>query len=148
MKRLMVIIMVLLMVTGVAFAYGVDIVSMSTDDLILLRQQISDEIKKRTNDDNDVLPRGIYVVGKDIRAGGYILHILPEENGSIWIIDSEESHQKMVEKQNETDFKMIGLVFTTNLSFGGQTYLSLKDGQVLITYVAGILSSNKSSWAP
>ena len=151
MKRLVAVTVVLLMLCGVAFASVVDFASMSTDDLILLRQQISDEIKKRANDDNDVLPRGIYVVGKDIRAGGYILHMLPEEHGNILIIDSEERYQTILEKQykNETsDLTMEGLVFKTYLSFDEQTYLSLKDGQVLITNGSGILSSNKPSWAP
>ena len=152
MKRLVAVTVVLLMLCGVAFASVVDFASMSTDDLILLRQQISDEIKKRTNDDNDVLPRGAYVVGKYIRAGGYIFHMLPDVYGSILIIESEERYRTIVEEmsKNETNYltSMEGIAFETFLSYGEQTYLSLKDGQVLVTYGAGILSSHKPSWAP
>lgn len=151
MKRLVAVTVVLLMLCGVAFASGVDIASMSTDDLILLRQQISDEIKKRTNDDDNMLPKGVYVVGKDIKAGAYILTMLPDEYGTVFIIDTEERYLEIVAKMNSNDTSdesREGRVFEAYVSTGEQTYLSLKEGQVLITQGTGTLSDNKPSWAP
>ena len=151
MKRLVSVTVILLMLCGVAFASVVDFATMSTDDLILLRQQISDEIKKRTNDADSILPKGVYVVGKDIKAGRYVLTMLPYEYGTVLIIETEERYLEVLAKLNSNDMSdesNEGRVFETYVSRDEQAYFSLKEGQVLITQGTGILSVNKPSWAP
>lgn len=151
MKRLVSVTVILLMLCGVAFASVVEFASMSTDDLILLRQQISDEIKKRTNDDDSILPKGVYVVGKDIKAGGYVFTMLPNEYGTILIIETEERYLEVMATMNRNDNSDVsneGRAFEIYVSRGEQAYFSLKEGQVLITTGTGTLSDNKPSWAP
>ena len=59
---------------------GINLSSLSTEQLLTLREQLESEFAKRGIDDTNLLSLGSYVAGKDIAPGNYILHIYNEES--------------------------------------------------------------------
>lgn len=79
MKRISVILCALLLsvsLLGVAIAEGIDYTSLSLEDLITMRDDISREINQRVASSSDALIPGEYLVGRDIAPGAYTVTCL------------------------------------------------------------------------
>lgn len=93
MKKALAFILILLAVTIPAFADTIDVSSMTTDDLIELKNSIFSELKNRIGElDHAHIVDGEYLVGTDIDAGIYELFRNEdyEDSSSIWIYASVE----------------------------------------------------------
>ena len=64
-------VLILCVIPVVAFSDGIDLSSMSFDDLIALRYKIDSEILSRPEWKETEVPQGTWVVGEDIPAGSY-----------------------------------------------------------------------------
>lgn len=72
MKRFLVILVVLSLFVTCAFAEGIDLESIETDDLVALRDAVNAELAKRNFAEKEVcVPAGTYTIGEDIPAGNY-----------------------------------------------------------------------------
>lgn len=147
MKRLLVVLVLVTMMMSTALAEVIDLKAMSTDDLIQLRQKITAEITERTIDPGNLIHAGVYIVGKDIKAGKYYLQMLPDTSGDVAILDGEK-YKEAVEGKMANVNGDEGIFFRAYLSSGEQAYLSLEDGQVLLVRETGMLSIASPSWAP
>lgn len=99
MKRIMVMFLVVGFVIG-AFAYseGIDLASLSIDELVRLRNDLTDELFNRNGAVS--LADGEYIVGKDIAAGSYTI-VECEDNAwcrlIVFLDDNSESEMKKAE---------------------------------------------------
>lgn len=80
MKRFLIVLLTLSLFVPCAFAESIDLKSMTTDDLVALRDAVNAELAKRNFAEKEVVvPLGNYIVGEDIPVGTYT--VLP--GGSI-----------------------------------------------------------------
>lgn len=129
-----------MLVTGLSES-NVDLKSYSDDELMSLRDAISDELINRGVEFDVPFYPGMYVAGKDIKAGAYDIAISSEYGGTASVYASEDDFSK----DNGLTYDYIGE--------GQEGYhLSLNDGMVLvIDFIDGgsmRLRSSKSPWAP
>lgn len=74
MKRFFVVLVALFLFVTCAFAEGIDLESMTTDELVALRDAVNAELVKRNFAEKEVIvPAGTYIIGEDIPAGCYTL---------------------------------------------------------------------------
>lgn len=72
MKRFLIVLVILSLFVTCAFAESVDLKSMTTDDLVALRDAINAELAKRNFAEKEVVvPLGSYIAGEDIPVGTY-----------------------------------------------------------------------------
>lgn len=72
MKRFLLVLVTLSLFVTCAFAEGVDLEGMATDELVALRDAVNAELAKRNFAEREVLvPAGTYIIGEDIPAGNY-----------------------------------------------------------------------------
>lgn len=83
-KMLVVLLVAVLSLTMCAFAEGIDLTSLSDDELLSLQSQIQNEIAERQLV-GGVLNKGRYVVGVDFPAGSYDIYLECQEGNSIRI---------------------------------------------------------------
>jgi len=151
MKRLLVALVLVAMMMSTALAEVIDLAAMSTDDLIQLRQQITDEINTRAADPSDerLVPEGIYVVGKDIKAGKYVLKHYSDLFFSSFVVVFENLEAYQTKKLDRAAADEGLIVYQNQLRKGGSVYISIEDGQaLLIDGGALLLVSENPSWAP
>lgn len=141
-KLLISILVIILMATSTAFADSIDLFSMTTDELIILRNQINDILNERIASDTSAIYSGNYAVGTDIKAGMYILQFDElaegETTGIVWKFASEE------------DWRNRKYISADYLTIGNEYQIVLEDGMVLeITKAKGIIRPIvKPDWAP
>ena len=92
MKKLICIVLILMLPV---IALADDLSSMSFDDLLTLRQQITAEIMSRPEWKEVEVPTGIWIVGQDIPVGFYSIH--PAPGGAFLRIYTDKS--KMIINQ-------------------------------------------------
>lgn len=121
----------------------IDYDSMSTEELVALRDEINAQIADRGGD--NVLPQGVYEVGKDIKTGSFKISSLPIVGAaSIRLYSSKEDYDShtvdeyYVINYDEENDKQISSVFV-NLSEGEIMEISSKNV---------IIEEMKASWMP
>lgn len=142
MKKLIALILVGCMAFSISvLAADLDLSSMSTDELIALRKQITEEINARTMDESGRINTGTYIVGTDIRAGLWdVSDPQPEDGGtSVWIATYED-------REAEKDGHNMDMHY---LHDGETASISLIDGTLLcIGSGSLLLSEANASWMP
>ena len=139
----------LLAFSGSAFAEGIDMEAMSTDALLALREQLSDEINERLGDDNALIGDGVYVAGVDIKPGMYQITCaaaFDDREFYINLFESKENYQKYDENRwNNTSYRL----FQAALHEGGMATLNLTDGMTIEIYNGiGRVEAVKPDWMP
>lgn len=130
--------------TTSAYAASVDVKTMTTEELVELRNQICEELTERSDFTDDVIYVGDYVVGTDIKAGQYVIQYVSElldSPGVILVYSSKEEF--------DTD-RYNCCVSQIYLEEGQEARLVLEEGQFLRIF-DGTLSIRpflKPSWAP
>lgn len=71
-----------------AFAEGIDLENMTTDELVALQIQVQDELYKRDRFMNCFLNPGEYIIGEDIEPGDYLIHCVDSDFASGCILDA------------------------------------------------------------
>lgn len=98
MKRILALVLSVFLLTGSAFAAEIDFASMSLDELITMRNNAEDEICNRVMGDLSLLYPGVYVVGKDVKEGKYLIACadleVDENDINILWYDEEEDYEK------------------------------------------------------
>lgn len=132
---------------------GINLSSLSTEQLLTLREQLESEFAKRGIDDTNLLSLGSYVAGKDIAPGNYILHIYNEESGSMYVVVLKEGVDPaiLLGSYSEDNFtKMVS--YPVEIKQSSEMRISLEEGQVLCMVPAriedgfsGIITIEKTS---
>lgn len=117
MKKVLMLVVVLALFVSPALSEAIDFTSMSLDELLVMRQSIEDEIYSRLQEGSGTIWVGAYHVGKDIKAGSYVLSGI-ENTIIVHVYESEEDFAN--HKTSTNDF-----VSTTGY------YLSVKEGMVI-----------------
>ena len=148
MKKLVSLLLVFLLCFGAsAAADGLDLSAMSTDDLLILRNQITAEISARLTDDSAMITDGLYVVGVDIKTGMYRIACASDDYIDVMLFDSKENYQTY---QKNTYANVTYRLYRVTLSRGEMATVHLTDGMVLeISDGIGVITEIvKPSWAP
>lgn len=142
MKRLLVIMVMVVLFVATAHAESIDLESMSTDELLVLRNRINSILTERVASDTSAICSGSYTVGTDIKAGRYVLQLdeLPEgeTTGVVWLFANAEDQRNR--KYITADYLTIGVEYQ----------IVLEDGMVMeITRAKGTIHEIvKPDWAP
>ena len=139
MKRLIALLLACLLVVPCAFAEDIDLSSLSFNDLVILKERISQELTTRPEWKSVPVPPGLYQVGVDIPAGEWCLKCA---DSSVFV------HVTCGTKLNDTKtdvdggFEFYDLIYkeedgsrTTyiNAVLYDGLYLKVEDGSVLFT---------------
>lgn len=122
-----------------------DLSSMTLDELVDLKNEISKEIQDRITEEGN-FGGGGYLVGTDIKAGHYVY--TPINNGAAYIslFPDKEAFDKSRETQEATEAILSQQVYEVNHDC---LSLNLEDGQYLyVNGGPGILTENNASWLP
>lgn len=136
---------VLMVVSGVCLAAGLDLESLklsdaSVEDLLKLKDLIDEELASRGFYENEILETGLYVVGKDIVPGQFTLDEIPDSEDSTYI----EVYSSAASRDEHKT------LYSVNFRYG-DTGMILEEGNViLVQYSPCIckLNETKKSWAP
>ena len=127
MKRISVILCALLLsvsLLGVAIAEGIDYTSLSLEDLITMRDDISREINQRVASSSDALIPGEYLVGRDIAPGAYTVTCL--KGGYA------DGAQSLAGKVGDVVGNLSGLIGESATEVAGSTIDSLAKKHMLV----------------
>ena len=134
------------MTYSVAYADAptVDLSTFSLEELFTLYESVRGELIKREGfEDNDLIGRGTYVVGTDIRAGTYKLVVAE----SFMSGDTAMNNIFVTETNNNGD-----IIYVSSNNFipiGESLVLSIAEGQTLIIKeCACYITPYTPSWAP
>lgn len=144
MKRFLGVLLTMLMLAVPAIAEELDLSAMSTDELIVLRDQVTSELKNRSVFDADEINEGVYVTGRDIKSGTYEFTCTSIREGSneyygaaIMVFPDEDSFNDM------NKIKQAGM----HLKVDDVIAVNLVDGMVLyVSYCNGRLAVPEHSW--
>lgn len=130
----------------VADPVEIDLSSMTLDELVALRNDISFEISSRVSDQGEPFYPGRYDVGKDIKAGTYVITNVtddPDNNALNWI----ECGTATIKENGELESS-----YHEYIKCGSSVMVSLADGMVFLlstdTGIMTITTMEKPSWAP
>ncbi len=136
MKRIAALVLAITLLSSTpVIAADLDLSSMTTDELVALQDSIKTELNDRGYSANDEIATGVFLVGRDIRAGVFTFEA--SEHTMINIYDD-------MEKYNNLDYLSDIVVLE-----GESGSIALADGQVMeIVSGKGRLTEDKPSWAP
>ena len=141
MGKIVAIMMLVLMFVTPAFAEALDLHAMTTDELLALRNQINGILAERMASDADAIYKGRYTVGKDIKAGRYVLLFDRIADGCTYGELTIYQNQKARDNGKCTIEYLLPNV---------ECYLDLSDGMIIeINYASGTLTGiSAASWTP
>lgn len=117
----------------------IDYDSMSTEELVALRDEINAQIADRGGD--NVITQGKYVVGVDIKATSFKMICNDDDKVNFTIYDSEEDFQTGYDAKSDQRWTDAG-----NME---GVILNLKEGQIVdVTRGSAIVEEVKGAWAP
>lgn len=121
---------------------GLDLDSMSVEDLVLLRDAVNQKIGEKGGD--NIIGEGIFEVGVDIKAGHYKVCGASDYEGYTTL----ETYANMDDcKNQENEIESLDLYGSEEGYDKGN--LSLKDGQFLLIWRgSAVIEEIDASWAP
>ena len=147
--------LVLMSFVSTAFASEISLTTLSDDELILLHNKIEAEISAREIDTTSQIFEGVYVVGKDIKAGRYLLTVV-ETSYSLNAVtfETEETYSAYFKTKRftsgEENAALEANAFSNSYAKKYDTInLNLHDGMVLLLRSGTAkLTISDTSWAP
>ena len=135
--------------TTTANASSIDLESMTTDELIELKDKIHQEIMERVQDEGIEEPiyQGTYIVGEDIKPGKYVIVFRNEFEDKT----KRDLFRGYIKCYTNSDSAINdNYYFSDRLIIDEECGVNLDDGNVLVigSNYAMIKSAPKSSWAP
>ena len=140
MKRILVVLLVLLLVSSVTLAEnaGIDLSGKTVDELIAIRQAVDEALFEQGG--KVILPQGMMVVGKDIAAGSYVIEvhgvkeIRSYQNFNVVVWKSEEaiSEAQIAYSKNPNVDTTQYMSYMGDFIAGDIARITLNEGQVLM----------------
>lgn len=123
----------------------IELGSMSTVDLLNLRNAITEELSQRN--EVDIISEGAYEVGVDIREANFKLTGITDWGATIYVYEDKESY-KANNKDKMTRYHASGSEENDGIQ-GDSVYVNLKKGEIFEVYIGpAIIEEEKPSWAP
>lgn len=148
-KKFLSVLILVLLFSSSSVAEGVDLKTMSIDDLIALKNAITDEIYSRLDFsfEDTKIGAGYYLVGEDIKAGKYEFICTSAETES-FSSGYEWSHG-IVCVASSADDDAVKVIEFGEIQVGEKYKFELKEGQVLvIARCNGLIKEYSHSWTP
>ena len=146
MKKLTALILILLGMVCAAYCEEMPIESMSLEELFTLRAAIDSRIFELSGAelDSSTIYEGVYIVGKDIAPGRYLMTCNKETDDQF---DEDFAYYLY---QNEDDYRSYRLLHSDSVSVNGSLSVTLEDCMVfyVVQGQAVVQSLTKPSWAP
>lgn len=148
MRRLISLSLVLVMLLcGTANAdFSIDLTLLSIDELIALHRLLNTEIEKRIGEEPSMIGGGVYIAGKTIKAGTYIVtcsESYSDEGMTVQMFESKSAHSLFLGGVTSN------LLCSQSLQVGQSMSVSLSDGMVLvIEHGMGVADAVSPTWAP
>jgi len=159
MKKFLFVLIVLLLVSVaipvLASTDGVDLSSMSLEELLGLRNDVDEEIRTRTAQPSAALYNGIYIVGENIKPGRYLLTVIQpviEEKSDLGYVNGDLT--TLLSTVDYADLYIVtsnGEKGSVNLHAGESIILELNNGTTLT--ISNVISATltevpQASYAP
>lgn len=139
MKRLALFMVLVFGLSGVSLAENLDFSNMSTDELLEMRENIDSEIGSRVYDDVSIIYPGTYIVGRDLKAGSYLLTYMQDVGeysyAEFGVFDTEDNYKEVYDYNSTNNFREYSIYYGYLTDPGEQGYIDLKDDYIL--YIAG-----------
>lgn len=100
MKKL-ICILLLVCVSATAAAESIDLTGLSFDQLIALKESINMELWQRDDWQEVTVPQGVWLVGKDIPAGKWLITALQTQDGKTYV----QYGSKLEKNKNEIEYR-------------------------------------------
>ena len=147
-RILVLLVLVSFALSSVASAESIDLSSLSLENLVTLQQQIYEELSSRTGvSQNNVIGRGSYVVGKDIKPGyydfvcldtGYFNSGTPDNDIYIYLLDGDTAADLGEQ-----------IFWEQRFAIGSHVTFNLEEGTLLIIEgCSGFLKAIQPEWLP
>lgn len=149
MKKIALILTLLLLFSGFSLAEGIDILNLSDEELTGLQQRVANELYNRGIDRQNLIYYGTYVVGKDIKAGTYIVSSVNNGRFHYCLFDSLDDYDVFMKYKEKFAYSMV--LPNYSIDAGGSGRMELKDGNVLYALYEGEqarLESQSADWMP
>lgn len=150
MKKIVSLLLVFLLLAGsAACAEGTDFSTMTTDELLALREELNAEINTRIGDDNTLIGDGVYVAGVDIKPGMYQITCaaaFDDREFYVNLFKTLEDYETYDSNRWENDDYRF---FQAALYEGGMCTVNLTEGMTIEIYNGlGRVEAVKPDWAP
>ena len=123
----------------------IELGSMSTVDLLNLRNAITEELSQRN--EVDIISEGAYEVGVDIREANFKLTGVTKWGTVAYVYEDKESY-KATDGSKRTRYMSEPIDDDSDLTTE-PIYLNLKNGEVVVISIGpAIIEEEKPSWAP
>lgn len=146
MKKFIVFLLLVVLSVTPAFAEEYDVSSLSTEELIALLENVRLELTERIGlvEDNRI-GQGVYVVGKDIKAGSYDFLCLDTEVKNDEPLNSISLYTVAEDGVSQDE----RLWFIDGTAINEHFVLNLSEGTILeIWKCSGLLTETQPSWVP
>lgn len=146
-KYTVLVIVILFVFVCNGLAEGIDISSLSDDELLALNKNVDQEILDRGLSELSILPAGVYVVGEDIKEGNY--RLVGKDRASTILVFSNKAFELYVENGSSTENTPAAnpeVNFFVNP--GTEGFVGLKSGQVLKLFYPCYIEEANESWMP
>lgn len=134
-----------MVLTPVYATESIDLDSMSVEDLVSLQKKISEKLEEMGEIETawDIIPRGTYTVGTDIKAGQFEF-VAYDADVSISTFNSEETYKK----SESLRWEYLG--YDDETGDRQSALLNLSDGEILEVSLASAIVKEvtNASWMP
>lgn len=147
-KIIAILVLVAFVFTSAAFAEST-FSSYTLEELFLLKMEIENEISSRTNGSDSIIPQGVYIVGKDIKAGSFEIGFGKKDGVYLIVTTYPNEANFQAYRSGEMEFNEAHDEQYTFREEGESAYVSLSDGMMLrLDGGTFIIKESNHSWKP
>lgn len=149
MKKIALILTLLLLFSGFSLAEGIDLKSLSDEELQQLEKSVGIELYDRGLNRQNLIYQGAYIVGQDIKSGTYLISSVINRGITYCVFDNVSDYELMMQYYAKPGTSMV--LPNTDISSSGSGRIELKDGNVFfIPYegMIGRLEIQQADWMP
>ena len=141
-KLVLVLLLVLTVFCNMAYAEDIDLTSMSLEELVELHKTIDAEIDARIGCEESLIPSGMYVAGKSINSGSYVISGNDDHYGiDVSTFASEETYRQAMAEDDDSL-----ILFESYVTEENSAFVKLEDGMVLYLDETAIIEQATADW--
>lgn len=141
-KLISMLLLLLIIFCNTTYAEGIDIASMSLEEIVELHKMIDAEIDARISCEESLIPSGVYVAGKSIKSGSYVLSGNDDHFGiDIATYASEETFKQSMAEDDDSL-----ILFESYVTRENSAFVKLEDGMVLYLEETLLIEKATADW--
>lgn len=149
MKKIALILTLLLLFSGFSLAEGIEVSGLSDEELLVLQKNVTEELYSRGIDHQNLIYQGVYVVGKDIKAGTYVATSVGDDDFDYAIYDTLSDYEVLSAYKNRFGYGMS--LPCVRVRPGESSRIVLEDGNVFHALYEGEVAKleiQSADWMP